>query len=172
MSQPKYFGSDNQAPAHPAILEALNEANTGNTLSYGDDPWTARAQELFRTHFGPAARAFPVFNGTGANVLALAALLRPQDAVLCARDAHVDVDEGGAPERFGGFKLVPLATQHGKFAPEALAAQLGSIGDPHRVQPRAKPHPDLPAAQPGGQRRLLDHGAPGRMPGHARGLVG
>jgi len=137
MAQPKFFGSDNQAPAHPAVLEALNEANSGNTLSYGDDPWTARAQELFRTHFGPAARAFPVFNGTGANVLALAALLRPQDAVLCARDAHVDVDEGGAPERFGGFKLVPLSTQHGKFAAEALAAQLGSLGDPHRVQPRA-----------------------------------
>jgi len=137
MSHPKYFGSDNQAPAHPAILEALNKANTGETTSYGDDPWTARAQDLFRTHFGPEARAFPVFNGTGANVLALSALLRPQDAVLCARDAHVDVDEGGAPERFGGFKLVPLETQQGKIAAGALAAQLGSVGDPHRVQPRA-----------------------------------
>jgi threonine aldolase len=70
-------------------------------------------------------------------VLALSALLRPQDAVLCARDAHVDVDEGGAPERFGGFKLVALATEHGKIAPEAIAGQLGSIGDCHRVQPRA-----------------------------------
>jgi threonine aldolase len=137
MSQQKFFGSDNQAPAHPAILEALNKANTGDTLSYGDDPWTARAQDLFRTHFGPEARAFPVFNGTGANVLALSSLLRAQDAVLCARDAHVDVDEGGAPERFGGFKLVALETQHGKFAAEALAAQLGYVGDPHRVQPRA-----------------------------------
>jgi len=137
MPTPKFFGSDNQAPAHPAILEALAEANTGSATSYGDDPWTARAQDLFRKHFGPAARAFPVFNGTGANVLALSALLRPQDAVLCARDAHVDVDEGGAPERFGGFKLVALATEHGKFAPEAIAAQLGSIGDCHRVQPRA-----------------------------------
>ena len=137
MSQPKFFGSDNQAPAHPAILEALNKANTGNTISYGDDPWTARAQDLFRTHFGPEARAFPVFNGTGANVLALSSLLRAQDAVLCARDAHVDVDEGGAPERFGGFKLVALETEHGKFAAEALAPQLGYVGDPHRVQPRA-----------------------------------
>jgi threonine aldolase len=137
MAPQKFFGSDNQAPAHPAILEALHEANSGNTPSYGDDPWTARAQELFREHFGPAARAFPVFNGTGANVLALCSLLRPQDAVLCARDAHVDVDEGGAPERFGGFKLVALETQQGKIAVEAIAAQLGSIGDSHRVQPRA-----------------------------------
>jgi threonine aldolase len=137
MPHRKSFASDNQAPAHPAILEALSKANMGNTPSYGDDPWTARAQELFRSHFGPAARAFPVFNGTGANVLALSALLRPQDAVLCARDAHVDVDEGGAPERFGGFKLVALETQQGKFAAEAIAPQLGSIGDCHRVQPRA-----------------------------------
>jgi threonine aldolase len=131
-----YFGSDNQAPAHPAILEALTKANSGHTTSYGDDPWTARAQELFRQHFGPAARAFPVFNGTGANVLALSALLRPQQAVLCARHAHVDVDEGGAPERFGGFKLVPLATEDGKLAPEAIRGELGYVGDEHRVQPR------------------------------------
>lgn len=133
----KYFGSDNQAPAHPAILEALARANSGHTPSYGDDPWTARAQELFRAHFGAEARAFPVFNGTGANVLALSSLLRPQDAVLCAREAHVDVDEGGAPERFGGFKLVALPTEHGKIAPDALARELGYVGDCHRVQPRA-----------------------------------
>ena len=136
MATNSYFGSDNQAPAHPAILEALTQANNDHTTSYGDDPWTARAQELFRTHFGPAARAFPVFNGTGANVLALSALVRPQDAVLCARHAHVDVDEGGAPERFGGFKLVPLATEHGKFAADALLPELGYVGDAHRVQPR------------------------------------
>lgn len=131
-----YFGSDNQAPAHPAVLEALAQANLGHTTSYGDDPWTARAQELFREHFGRAARAYPVFNGTGANVLALSALLQPQQAVLCARHAHVDVDEGGAPERFGGFKLVPLATEQGKLAPAAILGELGSLGDPHRVQPR------------------------------------
>jgi len=77
-----------------------------------------------------------VFNGTGANVLALAALLRPQDAVLCARHAHVDVDEGGAPERFGGFKLVPLETRAGKITPDAVLAELGGVGDCHRVQPR------------------------------------
>lgn len=136
MPHRKNFASDNQAPAHPAALAALAEANRDSTPSYGDDPWTARAQELFREHFGPAARAFPVFNGTGANVLALSALLRPQEAVLCARHAHVDVDEGGAPERFGGFKLVPLATRQGKLAPEALEAELGFVGDPHRVQPR------------------------------------
>src|SRR5258706_1510747 len=136
MPHRKNFGSDNQAPAHPAILEALIQANSGDTPSYGDDPRTARAQELFRTHFGPAARAFPVFNGTGANVLGLAALLRPQDAVLCSRHAHVDVDEGGAPERFGGFKLVPLATEQGKIAPEAIQAELGGVGDCHRVEAR------------------------------------
>jgi threonine aldolase len=136
MPHRKNFASDNQAPAHPAILAALSKANTGDTPSYGDDPWTARAQELFREHFGPASRAFPVFNGTGANVLALSALLRPQQAVLCARHAHVDVDEGGAPERFGGFKLVPLQTEHGKLAPEALLGELGCVGDCHRVQPR------------------------------------
>ncbi|MBK7643550.1 MAG: threonine aldolase [Planctomycetes bacterium] len=137
MNSPASFGSDNQAPAHPSVLEALARANSGHTPSYGADPWTERAQELFRQHFGPHTRAFPLFNGTGANVLGLSSILRPHEAVLCARDAHVDVDEGGAPERFGGFKLVALPTQHGKIAPGSIEASLGYVGDPHRVQPRA-----------------------------------
>lgn len=130
------FDSDNQAPAHPAILEALARANVGREPSYGADRCSARAEELFRAHFGPSTRAYPVFNGSAANVLALAALLRPGQAVLCAEAAHVDVDECGALERFAGCKLIPLPTRDGKIAPEAIAPALGSRGDQHRVQPR------------------------------------
>lgn len=130
------FDSDNQAPAHPAILEALARANSGREPSYGADRWTARAEELFRAHFGATTRAFPVFNGTAANVLALAALLRPGEAVLCAEGAHVDVDECGAPERFAGCKLIALPARDGKLSPADLAPALGDRGDQHRVQPR------------------------------------
>ncbi len=136
MSARTGFESDNQAPAHPAILEALVRANVGHAPSYGEDEWTARAEERFRAHFGSRTRAFPVFNGTAANVLALAAVTRAHQAILCARAAHVDVDECGAPERFTGCKLIALDTIDGKIAPAAILAELHGRGDQHRVQPR------------------------------------
>ncbi|WP_260984772.1 beta-eliminating lyase-related protein, partial [Brevibacterium casei] len=68
---PRNFGSDNWAGAHPEVMQALVDANVGHTPGYGGDPWTARFHEVMEDHFGPSTQAFPVFNGTGANVLAL-----------------------------------------------------------------------------------------------------
>jgi threonine aldolase len=93
------FASDNYAGVLPQVLEAIAAANTGHAVSYGGDQWTARLEELFRAHFGDEARAAIVFNGTGANVVALQALTRPYEAAICASTAHLNVDECGAPER-------------------------------------------------------------------------
>lgn len=131
-----YFGSDNQAPVHPQVFEALARANQGSALSYGECPWTQALEVCMRQHFGPHARAWAVFNGTGANVLGLASLLRPHEAVLCARGAHIEIDECGAPERFTQSKLIALETEHGKLSLPLLDAALHSVGDVHRVQPR------------------------------------
>lgn len=128
--------SDNQAPAHPAVLEALLAANRDNALSYGACPWSQAFEACIRGHFGPSASAWPVFNGTAANVLSIAALLRSHEAVLCARGAHIDIDECGAPERFSGSKLILIESEHGKLTPALLRRALHSIGDIHRVQPR------------------------------------
>lgn len=134
--RPRGFASDNYAGAHPDVLAALARVNDGHVTSYGDDPHTERLRGLVRTHLGDAARTFPVFNGSGGNVVALQALLRPWEAVLCADSAHIDVDEAGAPERHAGTKLLTVATPHGKLTPELVATRYERIGDVHFAQPR------------------------------------
>jgi threonine aldolase len=135
MTAHRGFASDNHAGVHPEIMAAIAAANDGHAWAYGDDDWTARAQERFREHFGPQARAFPVFNGTAANVLSLEALTRPWEAIVCARSAHLHVDECGASER-AGRKLLVVDTPDGRLTPELVAPQRVRIGDEHAVQPR------------------------------------
>jgi len=130
------FASDNYAPAHPEVLAAIAAANVDHAAPYGADPWSARAEELLRAHFGEDARSFLVLNGTGANVLCLRAMCRPWESVICAATAHVNVDEGGAPERIAGVKLHAVDTDAGKLTPELVAERLGRPGDEHAVQPR------------------------------------
>jgi threonine aldolase len=134
---PRGFASDNFSGAHPEVLAAIAGANDGHTPAYGEDPWTERARALFRDHFGDAAEAFPVFNGTAANVLALDALTRPYEAVICAATSHLNVDECGAPERIAGVKLLTAAGEHGKLTPELIAPLDVRRGDQHASQPRA-----------------------------------
>jgi len=133
---PRGFASDNNSGAHPEVLEAIAAANEGHVVAYGDDDYTTRARERFRDHFGTEAEPFMVFNGTGANVLALQALTRPHEAVICPETAHLSVDECGAPERIAGIKLLPVATGDGKLTPELVAARIERIGDQHASQPR------------------------------------
>ena len=130
------FASDNHAGAHPEVLEAIGAANRGHAGSYGADGWTARAERVFRRHFGPRARAFAVFNGTAANTLAIDALTRPHEAVICAASAHLNVDECGAPERFAGVKLLTVEAADGKLVPADLDRWEDRRGDEHHVQPR------------------------------------
>jgi threonine aldolase len=130
------FASDNNAGVHPRVMEALRAANEGHVVAYGDDPITGRALALLGGQFGEGAEAFFVFGGTGANVLALQAMTRPHQAVVCAATAHVQVDECGAPERFAGCKLLPVATPDGKLRPAQVEPLLARTGDQHHVQPR------------------------------------
>jgi threonine aldolase len=130
------FASDNYAGAHPEVLAALALANGGHQAAYGDDDYTAHLQEVFRAHFGPRASAFPVFNGTGANVVALQALTERWGAVICAGSAHINVDECGAPERVGGLKLLTVAAGHGKLTPELIDREAYGWDDEHRAQPQ------------------------------------
>ncbi|MGZ4172839.1 MAG: threonine aldolase family protein [Solirubrobacteraceae bacterium] len=132
----KSFASDNYASAHPDVLAAMAEVNEGHAVSYGADPWTARAQEILRGHFGQGSESLLVFNGSGANVVSIRAVCRPWEAVICADSAHVNVDEGGAPERIAGVKLLTVPTPDGKLTPDDVRARVTRIGDEHAVQPR------------------------------------
>jgi threonine aldolase len=130
------FASDNYAGVHPQILEALARANGGHVSSYGADPYSAAAQDVVRTHFGPQAEVFFVFNGTGANVVSLQAMTERWDAVICADTAHINTDECGAPEKVGGLKLLTVETPDGKLTAELIDRRAGGRGDEHRAQPR------------------------------------
>lgn len=129
------FASDNYAGAHPEVLAALEAANQGHARAYGADPWTERAEEVLRGHFGAQARSYLVFNGSAANVLCLRIACRPWEAAVCAAGAHINVDEGGAPEGIAGVKLLAVPTTDGKLTPDHVRAQLGRLGDEHAVQP-------------------------------------
>ena len=128
------FASDNYAGIHPEVLEAIVRANVGHAVAYGDDDETARLGDLVRDHFGPQAQVFPVFNGTGANVVALQSICRPWEAVICAESSHVNVDEGGAPEKVAGLKLWTTPTSDGLLTVEAIDRQAVRFGDVHRSQ--------------------------------------
>nr|WP_177243791.1 low specificity L-threonine aldolase [Microbacterium sp. AR7-10] len=129
------FASDNYSGIHPEVLAAIAAANDGHQIAYGEDQYTERLQEVFRSHFGERTRAFPVFNGTGANVTGLQAMLPRWGAVISASTAHINVDEGGAPERIGGFKLLTVPTDDGKLTPELVDREAWGWGDEHRAQP-------------------------------------
>lgn len=132
----KAFASDNCAGAHPEVLAAVAEANRDHVLAYGIDPWTVRAHELLREHFGEQAQSWLVFNGTAANVLALGACCRPWEAVVTPASSHLHVDEAGAPERLAGIKLLTVPATDGKLRAEDVLAKLTRTGDEHAVQPR------------------------------------
>ncbi len=132
------FASDNYSGAHPEILEAIAAANDGHAPAYGADRWTAAARECFGSHFGADAEAFPVFNGSGANVIAIAAVTKSWQTVICPATAHLHVDECGAPEKIAGVKLLTIDTPDGKLTPELIEAGVPweRVGDDHASQPR------------------------------------
>ncbi|MEY2848905.1 MAG: hypothetical protein RI885_1570 [Actinomycetota bacterium] len=131
------FASDNYAGAHPEVIEAIGAANGGHQIAYGEDEYTARLQEVMRSHFGEQAEAFPVFNGTGANVLSLQSMLPRWGAVVCTGNAHIHTDENAAPERVGGLKLLTVPVPDGKLTPELIDTEAWGWGDEHRAQPLA-----------------------------------
>lgn len=132
----RMFASDNASGAHPDIMAALIAANTGHAHAYGNDEWTRSAKQTMKRHFGDQAETFFVFNGTGANVTALSAVMRSYHAVICAETAHINCDECGAPERFTGGKLLPVATPDGKLTPALIEGAITGVGVEHHSQPR------------------------------------
>ncbi len=129
------FASDNYAGVHPEVLSAITDANDGHQVAYGEDDYTIALGEVIRSHFGPHAEVFPVFNGTGANVLSLTAMMPRWGAVICSSLAHIHTDEGGAPERVSGLKLFTVPHEHGKITPADIAQEAFGFGNEHRAQP-------------------------------------
>ena len=132
------FASDNYAGICPEALAAMQDANQGYVPAYGEDLWTTRAADAFRTLFEKDCDVFFAFNGTAANALALASLCQSYNSVICSALAHVETDECGAPEFFSnGSKLLTAPSQGGKLTPEAIRTLATGRTDIHFPKPRA-----------------------------------
>jgi len=127
--------SDNRAGALPEVMESVLAANAGHQASYGLDVYTVRLQQVLRSHFGEFVEGFPVFNGTGANVIALQSMSPRWGAVICTSDAHINTAECGAPERVAGIKLLSVDSPDGKLTPDLIDKRAHGFNVEHFAQP-------------------------------------
>jgi len=132
----KSFASDNYAPVHPNVIEEIIKANVDHMKAYGADEITQKAIDMIKkTLNSPEAEVNFVFNGTGANVTGLQTVTNSWNSVICAKTSHINVDEGGAPERLLGVKLLDIETKDGKLTPELIENLWVRMGDQHTSQP-------------------------------------
>ncbi len=133
------FASDNTTGASPEVIDAIAAANSGQTMPYGNDDYTANVVNRIRDVFETDAEVFLVATGTASNALALSTMTPSYGAVFCHWLAHIYEDECGAPEFFsGGAKLIPLEGDGAKIDPDQLKKHAGrGVGDVHMVQPMA-----------------------------------
>jgi threonine aldolase len=133
----RQFASDNNAGICPEVWAALQEANTGHAIGYGDDAWTAKAKKMVGDLFEADCEVFFVFNGTAANSLVLASMCDSYHSVICYEYSHVETDECGAPGFFApGTKMHPLAGKDGKIEPAAIEEAFRKRRDVHASKPR------------------------------------
>ncbi len=132
------FSSDNAAGICPEVWSALESANAGYSVAYGDDPTTEKAIGLVRDLFETDCQVYFTFNGTAANALSLAAICQSHHGVLCADISHVQTDECGAPGFFtGGAQLLPVETDAGKLTPAVVQRAFCRRDDVHAPKARA-----------------------------------
>ncbi|MPM19656.1 Low specificity L-threonine aldolase [bioreactor metagenome] len=131
------FGSDNNSGVHPLLLQAMIDANKDHAIGYGDDDWTREAEKAVKKLIGKEdIESFFIFNGTGANVIALQACTLPFHHIVCPSTAHIAVDECGAPTRFTGCALKEITTSDGKLTPGLVRPLLHGFGVEHHSQPK------------------------------------
>ena len=130
------FGSDNHSGVHPQIMEAIVKENNNFKTAYGDDPYTIEVLGKLEALLGGNCKALFVVNGTGANVVSLAAFVNSYHSIFAPKTAHINVDECGAPEKFTGSKIIPLSSPDGKVTPEEVIKSLTNFGEQHHSQPR------------------------------------
>jgi threonine aldolase len=132
------FFSDNAAPVHPKVMEAIAAANVVDT-AYDGDAWSQKLDAAFGAVFETEVRVLWVSTGTAANCLALAAMAQSHQGVICHEEAHIEVDECGAPGFYtGGAKLILTLGEGAKLTADGVRARLSGIrGDVHQVQAAA-----------------------------------
>ncbi len=131
------FGSDNNSGVHPRIMNAIVESNSNHAIGYGDDEWTREAEMAMQSLLeSKSIKPYFVFNGTGANVIALQACTSSFNSIICATTAHIAVDECGAPTKLTGCSIKEIQTKDGKLTPELVIPYLHGFGVEHHSQPK------------------------------------
>lgn len=130
------FGSDNHSGVHPLIMEAIIEENTNFATAYGEDQYTKSVLKKLEQLLGGDCTAFFVFNGTGANIVALQGFLKSYNSVLAPVTAHINVDECGAVEKVAASRIVPLQAPDGKVSTKEVKEALTGFGFQHHAQPK------------------------------------
>ncbi|MBQ2134019.1 MAG: aminotransferase class I/II-fold pyridoxal phosphate-dependent enzyme, partial [Bacteroidales bacterium] len=130
------FGSDNHSGVHPVIMEAIQKENNNFATAYGEDNYTKSILEKLENLLGGDCTALFVFNGTGANIVALQGFLKSYNSVLAPVTAHINVDECGAVEKVSASRIVPLDAPDGKVTPEIVKKGLTGFGFQHHAQPK------------------------------------
>ncbi|MGL5317400.1 MAG: threonine aldolase family protein [Bacteroidales bacterium] len=130
------FGSDNNSGVHPEIMAAIVASNCDHVPGYGSDPYTEKATAIIKSVFGESAEPFFVFNGTGANTIAITACTHSFNSVIAADSAHIVCDECGAPAKASGCAISVLSGINGKLTPELIQRKLTGFGVAHHSQPK------------------------------------
>ncbi len=130
------FFNDYSEGAHSNILALLTDTNNDQEVGYGEDSFSLKAVELIKQLVGnPQAAVHLVSGGTQANLIVLAALLRPHESVIAAQTGHINVHEAGAIEATG-HRICVAEVIDGKLTVEAIEKVLTAHGDEHMVKPR------------------------------------
>jgi len=135
MGNVRGFASDNNSGVHSDVMDAILSVNRGHVVGYGDDEHTATAIRKFKETLGSEVEVLFVYNGTGANVIAIQTLTRPFNSVICSNLSHINMDECGAPEKQSGCKLLSVDTADAKLTVELIKQYMHGFGFEHHSQP-------------------------------------
>ena len=113
------------------MLDALAKANAGLYSGYGTDGYCERTADLIRQLCdAPKADVHFLVGGTQTNLTAIAAFLRPHEAVIAPNSGQINVHETGAVEA-SGHKILTSESADGKIAPEHIRTLYSLCTDEH-----------------------------------------
>lgn len=133
-----HFASDNAAGAAPEAWAALEAANPGYELAYGEDSWTEKASNLIRDFFETDCEVFFTFNGTATNSLALSSICLSYHSLVCHEQAHIETYECGAPAFYSnGAKVLLVDGDEAKVDIDEVKKVVVQRSDLHYPKPKA-----------------------------------
>jgi threonine aldolase len=114
--------SDTVTRPDPEMRRAMAAAEVGDDV-FREDPTVRQLEELAAAAVGQEAALF-LPTGTMANQVALHLLGRPGGEVIAEADSHVLHYEMGAMALISGLMPRPVAGEHGRLQPAAVAAAI------------------------------------------------